>query len=111
MSVKPRVGTVLFALAAVIGLVHYLRTRRRLRAAARGPTSIVHIGVKEEGLAHLASIGGQLAGSSSGSVVDGVKKRLTVGREQGRAGLLGGLWNETKKAVGDTVRMAGQGLV
>jgi hypothetical protein len=71
----------------------------------------VHVGVKEEGLAYLASVGGQLAGSSSKSVVDEVKRRLTVGREQRSAGLLGGLWNETKRAISDTVQMAGQGLV
>lgn len=69
------------------------------------------IGVKEEGLAHLASIGGQLTGSGNKSVVDEVKRRLTVGRDQRSAGLLGGLWNETKKAIGDTIQMAGQGLV
>ena len=95
----------------MIGLVHYLRTRRRLRAAFRGPTPTVHAGVKEEGLAYLASVGGQLAGSSNKSVVDEVKRRLTVGREQRSAGLLGGLWNETKRAISDTVQMAGQGLV
>jgi len=71
----------------------------------------VHAGVKEEGLAYLASVGGQLVGSSNESVVDEVKRRLTVGREQRSAGLLGGFWNETKRAIGDTVRMAGQGLV
>ena len=69
------------------------------------------IGVKEEGLAHLASIGGQLAGSRNKSVVDEVRRRLTVGRDQRSAGLLGGLWNETKKVIGDTIQMAGQGLV
>lgn len=95
--------------AALIGLIHYLRTRRRLRAPSRNPTSTVHIGVKEEGLAHLASIGGQLAAGSNKSVVDEVKRRLTVGREQRSA--LGGLWNETKRAIGDTIQMAGQGLV
>jgi len=71
----------------------------------------VPIGVKEEGLAHLASIGGQLAGSGNKSVVDEVRRRLTVGREQRSMGLFGGLWNETKKAIGDTIQMAGQGLV
>jgi hypothetical protein len=95
----------------VIGLIHYLRTRRRLRAASRSPTSTVHIGVKEEGLAHLASIGGQLAASNHKSMVDQVKRRLTVGREKTSAGLLEGLWNETKRAIGDTIQMAGQGLV
>jgi hypothetical protein len=69
------------------------------------------MGVKEEGLAHLASIGGQLAGSRNKSVVDEVKRRLTVGREQRNAGVLGGLWDETKRAIGDTIWMAGQGLV
>ena len=106
LSAKPNVGTILFAVAVVIGFIHYLRTRRRLRA-----TSASHIGVKEEGLAHLASIGGQLAASNNKGVVDQVKKRLTVGREQRSAGLLGGLWNETKRAIGDTIQMAGQGLV
>ena len=67
--------------------------------------------MKEEGLAHLASIGGQLSGSSNKSVVDEVRRRLTVGRDQRNAGFLGGLWNETKKVIGDTVQMAGQGLV
>jgi len=67
--------------------------------------------VKEEGLAHLTSVGAQLAASSNKSVVDEVKRRLTVGREQQSAGLLGGLWNETKRAIGDTIQMAGQGLV
>ena len=67
--------------------------------------------MKEEGLAHLASIGGQLAGSSNKSVVDDVKRRLTVSRDQRSAGLLGVLWDETKKAIGDTIQMAGQGLV
>ena len=71
----------------------------------------MHIGVKEEGLAHLASVGGHLAASSQKSVVDQVKRRLTVGREQTSPGLLGGLWNETKRAIGDTIQMAGQGLV
>ena len=103
---KPSVGTVLFAIAAVIGLVHYLRMRRRLKSTSRGP--VVPIGVKEEGLAHLASIGGQL---SNKSVVNEVKRRLTVGREQRNAGVLGGLWNETKRAIEDTIWMAGQGLV
>lgn len=110
-SVKPDVGTILFTIAAVIGLIHYLRIRRRLRATPRTPISAVHIGVKEEGLAHLASIGGQLAVSSNKSVVDEVKRRLSVGEEKRSAGLLGGLWNETKRAIGDTIRMAGQGLV
>jgi len=67
--------------------------------------------VKQEGLSHLASIGGQLAGSSNKNVVDEVKRRLTVGGDQRNVGLLGGLWNETKKAIGDTIQMAGQGLV
>jgi len=71
----------------------------------------VPIGMKEEGLAHLASIGGQLAGSGNKGVVDEVRRRLTVGRDQRNAGILGGLWNETKKVIGDTVQMAGQGLV
>ena len=109
LSAKPSVGTVLFAIAALIGIVHYLRTRRRLRAAS-GITPVVPIGMKEEGLAHLASIGGELAGSSNKSVVDEVRRRLTVGRDW-NAGFLGGLWNETKKVIGDTVQMAGQGLV
>ena len=110
LSAKPSVGTVLFAIAALIGIVHYLRTRRRLRAAS-GVTPAVPIGMKEEGLAHLASIGGQLAGSGNKSVVDEVRRRLTVGRDQRNAGFLGGLWSETKKVIGDTVHMAGQGLV
>lgn len=67
--------------------------------------------MKEEGLAHLASIGGQLAGSNNKNVVDEVRRRLVVGRDQRSVGLLGGLWNETKKAIGDTVQMASQGLV
>lgn len=95
----------------MIGLVHYLRTRRRLGRITGKSTPAVPIGVKEEGLAHLASIGGQLAGIANKSVVDDVRRRLTVGREQRSAGLLGGLWNETKKAIGDTIQMAGQGLV
>ena len=95
----------------MIGLIHYLRIRRRSRAAPRIPTSIVPAGMKEEGLAHLASISGPLTGSSNKSVVDEVRKRLTTGREQGRAGLLGGLWSETKRAIGDTIQMAGQSLV
>jgi len=111
LSVKPTVGKVLFAIAALIGFIHYLRTRRRLRAASGNLTPTVPIGVKEEGLAHLASIGGQLVGSSNKSVVDDVKRRLTVGRDQRSAGLLGGMWNETKRAIGDTIQMAGQGLV
>lgn len=94
----------------MIGLVHYLRTRRRLRSVLGKSTPTVSIGVKEEGLAHLASIGGQLAGGNK-SVVDEVRRRLTVGREQRSMGLLGGLWDETKKAIGDTIQMAGQGLV
>lgn len=98
----------LFAVAAVIGLIHYLRTRRRLRAV---PGSPVSIGTKEEGVAHLASIGGHLAGKGNKSVVDEVRRRLTVGRDERSGGLLGGLWNETKKAIGDTIQMAGQGLV
>lgn len=64
-----------------------------------------------ERLVNLASIGGQLMGSSNKSVVDDVKRRLTVSREQGNVGLFGGLWNETKRAIGDTIWMAGQGLV
>jgi len=60
--------------------------------------------VKPEGLPHLA-------GSGNKSVVDEVKRRLTVGRDQRTAGLLGGLWNETKKAIGNTIQMADQGLV
>lgn len=111
LSAKPSVGTVLFAIAAVIGLFHYLRTRRRLRVVPGKSTPTVPAGVKEEGLAHLASIGGQLAGSGDRSVVDEVRRRLTVGREQRSGGLLGGLWNETKRAIGDTVQMAGQGLI
>jgi len=71
----------------------------------------VPIGVREEGLAHLASIGGQFARSSDKSVVNEVRRRLTVGREQRSAGLIEGFWNETKKAIGDTIQMAGQGLV
>jgi len=67
--------------------------------------------VKEEGLARIALIGEQLAGSDNKSVVDEVKRRLTVGRDQRSTGLLGGLWNETKRAIGDTIQMAGQGLV
>ena len=98
----------LFAVAAVIGLIHYLRTRRRLRAVPKSPVSV---GTKEEGLAHLASIGGHLAGNGNKSVVDEVRRRLTVGRDERSAGLLGGLWNETKKAIGDTIQMAGQGLI
>lgn len=85
--------------------------RRRLRRIPGKSIPTVPIGVKEEGLAHLASIGGQLAGSVNKSVVDDVRRRLTVGREQRSAGLFGGLWNETKKAIGDTIQMAGQGLV
>ena len=42
--------------------------------------------MREEWLTHLASIGGQLAGSSYESVLDEVKKRLTACREQRRAG-------------------------
>lgn len=95
----------------MIGLVHYLRTRRRLRSVPGKSASTVPIGVKEEGLAHLASIGGQLAGGGNKSVVDEVRRRLTVGREQRSMGLLGGLWDETKKAIEDTIQMAGQGLV
>ena len=95
----------------MIGIVHYLRARRRLRSFPSKSTPTVPIGVKEEGLAHLASIGGQLAGGGNKSVVDEVRRRLTVGREQRNMGLLGGLWNETKKAIGDTIQMAGQGLV
>lgn len=111
LSAKPGVGTILFAVAAVIGFIHYVRTRRRLRAASRSPASTMDIGVKEEGLAHLASIGGQLIAGSNKNVVDEVKRRLTIGREQRSTGLLGGLWDETKRAIGDTIQMAGQGLV
>jgi len=85
--------------------------RRRLRAIPRSSAATVPIGIREEGLAHLASIGGQLAGSSDKNVVDEVRRRLTVGREQRSVGLLGGFWNETKKVIGDTIQMAGQGLV
>lgn len=95
----------------MIGLIHYLRTRRRIRSVPGKSAPTVPIGVKEEGLAHLASLGGQLSGSSNKSVVDEVRRRLTVGREQRSMGLLGGLWNETKKVIGDTIQMAGQGLV
>jgi len=100
LSIKPSAGRALFAIAALIGIVSYLRTRRRLGTASGNPTPIVPISVKPEGLAHLA-------GSSNKSVVDEVKRRLTVGRDQRTAGLLGGLWNETKKAIGDTIQMAG----
>ena len=88
LSVKPAVGTVLFAVAAAIGLIHYLRTRRRFRAV---PGSPVSIGTKEEGVAHLASIGGHLAGNGNKGVVDEVRRRLTVGRDERNTGLLGGL--------------------
>lgn len=111
MSAKPNIGAILFTIAAVVGLVHYLQTRRRLRRIPGKSAPNVPIGVKEEGLAHLASIGGQLAGIANKSVVDDVRRRLTAGREQGSTGILGGLWSETKKAIGDTIQMAGQGLV
>lgn len=95
----------------MIGLFHYLRARRRLRIVPGQSTSTVPAGVKEEGLAHLASVGEQLAGSGNKSVVNEVRRRLTVGREQRNAGLLGGLWNEAKNAIGDTIQMAGRGLI
>ena len=44
--------------------------------------------MKEEGLAYLASVGGQLAGSGNKSLVDEVKKELAVGQEKRSAGLL-----------------------
>ena len=100
LSSKPRLWTISFAISAVIGLIHYLRMRRRSRTAPRIPASAVPMGMREEVLTHLASIDGQLAGSSDKSVVDEIKWRLTTGREQRRAGLLGGLWNEAKRAIG-----------
>ena len=63
---------------------------------------VIPTGMKEERLTHLASIGGQLAGSSGKSIMDKVRRR---------AGLLSGLGSETKRAIGDTIQMAGQGLV
>ena len=83
----------------------------KARTSPRGSTPTLHEGVKEEGLAYLASVGGQLAGSGNKSVVDQVKRELTVGQEKGSVGLLDGLWNETKRAINDVVQMAGQGLV
>jgi len=111
LSIKPDVGRILLVIAALIGLIHYTRTRRRLRTASGNPTHILPTSVKEEGLARIALIGEQLAGSDNKSVVDEVKRRLTVGRDQRSTWLLGGLWNETKRAIGDTIQMAGQGLV
>ena len=83
----------------------------KARTSPRGSTPTLREGMKEEGLAYLASVSGQLAGSGNKSVVDKVKRELTVGQEKGSAGLLDGLWNKTKRAINDAVQMAGQGLV
>ena len=72
LSTKPNIEAILFAVA-VVGLIHCLQTRGRLRTTSRSPTPVVPIGMKEEGLAHFASIGGQLATGNNKSVVDQVK--------------------------------------
>ena len=58
--------------------------------------------MREERLTHLASIGGQLAGSSDTSTVDEAKWMLTTGREQWRAGwgYLAGFGTRRKELLG-----------
>ena len=67
-----------------------------LRTTSSSHTPAVPIGVKKEGLAHLASIGGQLATNTSKSVVGQVERRLALGRAQRSLGFFGGLWNEIR---------------
>ena len=79
-----------------------LRMRRRRRQATLGP---------------LASAAGPLpvgvaAGSASAAVSNAelVRRRLH-GPAAAESGIVGKAWNEIVRVVGDTVRMAGSGLV
>lgn len=79
-----------------------LRMRRRRRQAILGP---------------LASASGPLSvGVAAGSVsaaisnADLVKRRLH-GPGAAESGIIGKTWNEIVRVVGDTVKMAGSGLV
>ncbi|EJF64776.1 hypothetical protein DICSQDRAFT_152986 [Dichomitus squalens LYAD-421 SS1] len=80
---------VLYAvLFVVVPLVSFVLRLRRRRAGAGAPAS---------------------AGSGSGSTVDAVRRRLRG--VDGQGNVVGRLWEEVARAVLDTVRMAGRGLV
>jgi hypothetical protein len=55
---------------------------------------------------------GQGLGAAA-STVDVVRRRLATpgGASGGTGGLIGRLWGEVVRAIGDTVRMGGSGLV
>ena len=69
----------LSAVTTVIELTHHLRTWQRLRAASRSPAPVVLTGAEGGSAHHLASVGGRLATSNNKTVVDHVKRGLTVG--------------------------------
>ena len=50
------------------------------------------------------------AAAGGGGAADAVRRRLAANQTIG-AGFLKKLWDETLRAVGDTVRMGGRGLV
>lgn len=55
--------------------------------------------------------GGAVAASSASSNADLVRRRLLAAHGGVEGGLVRRAWNEVVRAVGDTVRMAGSGLV
>jgi len=100
----------LFLLCVVLpALAMLLRSLRRRSKAISGSSAMATAAA-----AALVAGAGAGAGSSGGAaartrVVEDVRRRLSG--VQGRRGLLGALWDETVRAIWDTVAMSGRGLV
>jgi len=93
---------VLFLLVPLISFVLRVRKRKRLR----------DIGASAAAAASLGSVlGPASAPMASASNAELVRRRLQVTGGGAESGLFGRAWGEVARVVGDTVRMAGSGLV
>lgn len=99
----------LFLLCVVLpALAMLLRSlRRRSKAISNSSAAAAAAAAVVAGAGARSGVGMDAAARTK--VVEDVRKRLSG--VQGRRGLLGTVWDETVRAVWDTVAMGGRGLV